>query len=64
MSNQLKGRLMLMGFGLNLSASIIHIILHNYWVAGAALVVSYLSYLYVVKNYVDKVVEEANEQIS
>lgn len=58
MSNQLKGRLWLMGFGLNLSAAIIHGILHNYFIAGISFVFSYVTFEAVVRNYIDKVVED------
>lgn len=63
MSNQWKGRLWLMGFGLNLSGGIIHFILHNYIVAGFALIFSYISFEIVTQNYIDKDSEEVNENL-
>lgn len=64
MSNQLKGRLWLMGFGLNLSGSVLHGILHNYVVAVVALIISYVSFEIVVRNYIDKVLPEATNEES
>lgn len=56
-----KGRLWLMGFGLNLSAGLIHAILHNYSVSVACFVFSYFSFEMVVRNYIDRVSGETLE---
>lgn len=61
MSNKMKGQLWLMGFGLNLSAALIHFILHNYVVAVLAFLVSYFSYAMVVEKYINKVEENKHE---
>lgn len=53
-----------MGFGLNLSGSVLHGILHNYVVAVVALIISYVSFEIVVRNYIDKVLPEATNEES
>lgn len=61
MSNSWKARLMLMSFGLNLSAAVIHLVLKNYIISSLCVIISYGCFEYVVQQLIKG---DENEQAS